>query len=70
MLAKVVMADINKEAGEKALAKLMELISPELRATNPAIFAQVDVSKEIQVKDAVTLAEKTFGIQQIDDRKA
>ena len=59
--AKVVMADINAEAGNAALAKLLDLVGPAIKATNPAIFVKVDVSKEEEVKTAVSLAESTFG---------
>lgn len=59
--AKVVCADINVEAGTKALSKLLETVDPAIKATNPAIFVQVDVSKESDVKNAVEMAEKTFG---------
>jgi NAD(P)-dependent dehydrogenase (short-subunit alcohol dehydrogenase family) len=55
------MADINSEAGQKALENLMSMLDPALRATNPAIFVKVDVSVEDQVKNAVELAESTFG---------
>ena len=59
--AKVVMADINTEAGNKSLQKLLELMDPEIKASNPAIFIKVDVSNEDEVKNAISLAESTFG---------
>ncbi|KAJ3305979.1 hypothetical protein HDV03_000821 [Kappamyces sp. JEL0829] len=59
--AKVVMADINQDAGNLALAKLLDLIEPSIKATNPAVFVKVDVSNEDQVKNAVAVAESTFG---------
>lgn len=59
--AKIVMADINAEAGSKALNRLLELVGPVIKATNPAIFVRVDVSKEEDVKNAVAMAESSFG---------
>jgi NAD(P)-dependent dehydrogenase (short-subunit alcohol dehydrogenase family) len=59
--AKVVMGDINAEAGNQALAKLLDIVGPAIKASDPAIFVKVDVSSEEQVKNAIDLAEKTFG---------
>ncbi len=59
--AKVVMADINVQAGTAALSKLLDIIGASSEPVKPAIFVQVDVSKEEQVKNAVDLAENTFG---------
>lgn len=54
-------ADINIDAGNKALTKLFSLLDPAVAVTKPAVFVQVDVSKEEQVKNAIDVAEKTFG---------
>jgi NAD(P)-dependent dehydrogenase (short-subunit alcohol dehydrogenase family) len=59
--AKVVMADINPTAGQQALQKLLEAVESEIKSNNPAIFIQVDVSKEEQVANAIAVGEKTFG---------
>jgi NAD(P)-dependent dehydrogenase (short-subunit alcohol dehydrogenase family) len=59
--AEVALADVNAEAGEKALAKLFELVDPSIQAKKRAIFIKVDVSKEEQVKAAIEQTESTFG---------
>ncbi|KAJ2999472.1 hypothetical protein HDV02_002785 [Globomyces sp. JEL0801] len=59
--AKVVCADINENAGNLALQKLLGLLDPSLKSTNPAVFVKVDVSKESDLENAVKVAESTFG---------
>ena len=49
--ATVVIADVNRTAGESLAAELGA----------PARFALTDVTDETSVRDAVTLAERTFG---------
>ena len=55
--AKIVCADIN----EQALKTTLDKIALEVGHANAAIFVKVDVSKESDVKNAVDLAESTFG---------
>jgi NAD(P)-dependent dehydrogenase (short-subunit alcohol dehydrogenase family) len=39
----------------------LDIQTLEIKKSNPAIFFKVDVSKELEVKNAVDVAEKTFG---------
>lgn len=54
--SKVICADINAEAGQKTADRINSEIGP-----NTAVFIKVDVSKEADIKNAVQLAESTFG---------
>lgn len=57
------MTDVNSTAGNAALQKLFAKIgfSGAAGKDSPAIFVAVDVSKEDEIKNAVALAEQTYG---------
>ncbi len=55
----MVLADVNQQAGEKALAQVLAAAGA---ASSPAaVFVKADVSKDTDVKTLVDTAERTFG---------
>ncbi len=55
----MVLADVNQQAGEKALAQVLAAAGA---ASSPAaVFVKADVSNEADVKTLVDTAERTFG---------
>lgn len=59
--AKVVCCDINETSGKATVDRITQLLNFSGNGLSPASFIKCDVSKEVDIKNAVEFAEKQYG---------